>query len=98
MGRGYTNLGPHHRKIVIQLSYIHTGGQLHWNGHKKLLSQHTDGPPKFMKVKLDIIPEDIIAKYNLWEKQHNSWVYVRIELGMYGLPQAGILANKLLIQ
>ena len=27
---------------------------------------------------------------------HNGWVYIEIRKGMYGSPQAGILANKLL--
>ncbi len=36
-------------------------------------------------------------KYNLKEKvDDKGWIYVRIEQGMYGLPQAGRLANKLL--
>jgi hypothetical protein len=29
---------------------------------------------------------------------HNSFVYLEVQKGMYGLPQAGILANKLLIK
>lgn len=29
---------------------------------------------------------------------HNGYVYVRIDKGMYGLPQAGILANDLLAE
>ena len=43
--------------------------------------------PEYMKLKLAILPEEIIVKYNLREKQHDRWVYVRIDLGMYGLPQ-----------
>eukprot|EP00804_Cyclotella_cryptica_P025455 CCRYP_017202-RA/>CCRYP_017202-RA protein AED:0.33 eAED:0.21 QI:0/0/0/1/1/1/3/0/788 len=54
--------------------------------------------PEYMKLKLDLIPAEIVKKYNLPEKQHNGWVYVRINLGMYGLPQASILANKLLVK
>ena len=47
-------------------------------------------------MKLDILPEEIINKYNLRKIAHNGWVYIRINKGMYGLPEAGILANKLL--
>jgi len=54
--------------------------------------------PEYMKLKLDLIPDEIIEKYNLREKQHNGWVYERIDLGMYGIPQAGILANKILVK
>ena len=51
---------------------------------------------RYMRMKLDILPEEIINKYNLREIAHNGWVYIRINKGMYGLPEAGILANKLL--
>ncbi len=45
---------------------------------------------------LSLFPDDIIAHYNLLKKVLNGFVYMEIHLGMYGLPQAGILANKLL--
>ena len=35
-------------------------------------------------------------KYDLHKKVKNGYVYCEIVRGMYGLPQAGILANKLL--
>ena len=52
--------------------------------------------PRFMRMKLDILPEEIIVKYNLRAIAHNGWVYFRIKRGMYGLPESGILANQLL--
>jgi hypothetical protein len=53
--------------------------------------------PEFMHLPLKLIPTEIIDKYKLREKADDKgWVYVRIVLGMYGLPQAGLLANKLL--
>ena len=33
---------------------------------------------------------------NLYPLVHRDHVYMQIERGIYGLPQAGILANKLL--
>ena len=52
---------------------------------------------EFMLLQLKLIPDEIIAQYNLREKaDDNGWVYFCIELGMYGLPQAGLVANKLL--
>ena len=42
------------------------------------------------------MPEEIIQQYDLRNKCKNGFVYMQIEKGMYGLPQAGILANKLL--
>eukprot|EP01082_Thalassiosira_pseudonana_P004270 g3915.t1 g3915 contig14:1435-2889(-) len=53
--------------------------------------------PEFMQLKLSLIPDEIIEIYNLKDKvDDRGWVYVRIEQGMYGLPQAGRLANELL--
>eukprot|EP00804_Cyclotella_cryptica_P000197 CCRYP_016181-RA/>CCRYP_016181-RA protein AED:0.36 eAED:0.35 QI:0/0/0/1/0/0/2/0/414 len=52
--------------------------------------------PEYMRLKFDLIPQEIIDKYNLNDYNKDGWIYVRIDLGMYGLPQAGILANKLL--
>eukprot|EP00957_Ditylum_brightwellii_P105961 8082745-Ditylum_brightwellii.AAC.1 len=49
---------------------------------------------EYMKLPIELIPEEIIAQYNLKEKTRKGWVYIRIEKGMYRLPQAGILANK----
>ena len=51
---------------------------------------------RFMKMKIEIMPAEIIEKYNLQSIAHNGWVFFRIKKGMYGLPEAGILANKLL--
>ena len=44
-----------------------------------------------MRLHLDIIMEDIIEAYNLRVLDMNGWVYIEIQKGMYGLPQAGIL-------
>jgi len=53
--------------------------------------------PEYMRLRLDIIPKEIIIKYNLQDLVNDEgWVYVEIRKGMYGLPQAGIIANQLL--
>ena len=49
-----------------------------------------------MKLKLNLIPTEIVQKHDLRQLKDNRWIYIRINLGMYRLPQAGILANKLL--
>jgi hypothetical protein len=55
--------------------------------------------PEFMRMKLSDLPEDFVKLYNLTNiADGNGVVYVKIQKGMYGLPQAGILANKLLEQ
>jgi hypothetical protein len=54
---------------------------------------------EYLRLLLDIIPEEIILTYNLHDIVNpDGWAYIKIRKGMYGLPQAGILANKLLEQ
>ena len=49
-----------------------------------------------MKMPLSLFPQDIINNYGLNDKVLNGYVHMKTCKGMYGLPQAGILANKLL--
>jgi hypothetical protein len=51
---------------------------------------------EYMRMPVALIPDEIIQYYNLQSKIKNGFVYMEIRKGMYGLPQAGILANKLL--
>jgi hypothetical protein len=52
---------------------------------------------EYMQLQLDLIPDEIINKNKLRDIVDNQgWVYVEICMGMYGLPQGGILATKLL--
>ncbi len=48
-------------------------------------------------MKLNDIPDEVIKKYKLREKAtKNGSIYIKAKRGMYGLPQSGLLANKLL--
>lgn len=51
---------------------------------------------EYMRMPLKIIPKHIIEQYDLCTKAKHGYVYMEIRRAMYGLPQAGILANKLL--
>jgi hypothetical protein len=51
-----------------------------------------------MRLPINIIPQEIIEAYNLMPLVHNGHVYIEIQRGMHGLPQAGIIANQLLTQ
>jgi hypothetical protein len=51
-------------------------------------------PPEYIRIKLADIPQEFIDKYQLNELAQDSWIYFEKRRGMYGLPQAGILANK----
>jgi hypothetical protein len=53
---------------------------------------------EYMQMPLKLYSDDIIDHYNLREKALNGYVYMEIQHGVYGLPQAGILAIKLLCQ
>jgi hypothetical protein len=51
---------------------------------------------EYVRISIDQVPQEIIDEYNLKEKVVDGYVYVEIRKGMYGLPQAGILAQQLL--
>jgi hypothetical protein len=50
---------------------------------------------EYMKMLLSRFPEEIIQRYNLNTLAVGGWVYIEIRKGMYGLKQAGLLANQL---
>ena len=51
--------------------------------------------PEYVKINLKDIPDEIITEYKLREMATpDGNVYIEITKGMYGLPQAGLLANE----
>ncbi|KAL7481813.1 hypothetical protein ACHAW6_007491 [Cyclotella cf. meneghiniana] len=53
--------------------------------------------PEFMQLKLADIPKDVVTHYKLHALQtSDGYVYIFIQKGVYGIPQAGIIAPKLL--
>jgi hypothetical protein len=53
---------------------------------------------EYMRMELSRLPEEIVTTYNLQALSMDGWVYIEIRKGMYGLKQAGLLANQLLQQ
>ena len=51
---------------------------------------------QYMRLPIKIIPQEIINEYNLNDIEEDGWVYFKIAKGMYGLPEAGKIANDLL--
>jgi hypothetical protein len=51
---------------------------------------------EYMRMALSVFPKWIEQQYKLDEHAQNGFVYLRMERAVWGLPQAGILANKLL--
>lgn len=52
---------------------------------------------EYMKLALSVIPDEIISHYQLQSLvHHDGFVYIQIQKGMYGLPQAGRLTYNAL--
>ena len=52
---------------------------------------------EYMRLKIAELPQNLIDEYRLQKKEtKDGYVYLEIRKGMYGLPQAGILVQKLL--
>ena len=52
---------------------------------------------EYMRVPIWMLPAAIVEQYNLTDLFDDGYVYVEIRRGMYGLPQAGRLANDQLV-
>jgi hypothetical protein len=48
-----------------------------------------------MVINLFSLPQEIIDEFGLLELAHDGRIYIEIQKGMYGLPQAGIITNEL---
>jgi hypothetical protein len=51
---------------------------------------------EYMKMPISLFPPWIVTQYNLLNKVLGGYIYLQISKAIWGLPQAGILANKLL--
>jgi hypothetical protein len=51
---------------------------------------------EYIEMPLKVIAKDIIKYYGLPNKAIDGYAYMEIRKGVYCLPQASILANKLL--
>jgi hypothetical protein len=48
---------------------------------------------EYMKIPIKLLPTEITEQYKLHEIAHNGFAHMEIRKGMYGLPQAGMIAN-----
>jgi hypothetical protein len=53
---------------------------------------------EFMKMPISIFPQHVIDQYNLMEFVYKGYIWIEIKRSIYGLPQAGKLANEYLRQ
>ncbi len=51
---------------------------------------------KYMKMQINLFPKWIVKQYELMKYVLNGFNYLKMRRAVWGLPQAGILANKLL--
>ncbi len=49
---------------------------------------------EYMKIPLALFPVWTREQYHLNERAKDGWVYIEMRRAVWGLPQAGILANK----
>ena len=49
---------------------------------------------KYMKIPISLLPLQVIQEYKLRDIEEDGYVYMEVRKGMYGLPQAGKIANK----
>ncbi len=49
---------------------------------------------EYMKIPLALFPSWTIEQYNLNKLALEGWVYIEMQRAVWGLPQAGIMANK----
>ena len=83
----HTNRRLAHHKTTPKQCHINTQGKVYDHGYQKFL--------QYLWLKLADIPEYVQHQYKLQKKVTNEeWVYVKIGKGMYGLPQAGLMAQE----
>ena len=81
-----------HSQTSVQQHHLHQRGQIHDHGHFQFLPHDP-----YLSLKLSNIPMEIITEYHLpLLAEPDGTIYVLVQLGMYRLPQTGLLANVLL--
>jgi len=93
-----TNTAP------LELFKLLLNSVLSWKGARfstiDLKNFYLDTPmpdPEYVRIKITEILAKFIEEYKLAGTDCDGWVYFEIRRGCYGLPQAGILGNDLLL-
>jgi hypothetical protein len=98
VGQKLSNGGPANVKNPVQFNHFHQKCEFFGFDIAHFYLCTPLDRYEYMQLPISIIPDEIIEQYNLREIEHDGKVYIEIQKGMYGLPQAGILANNLLIE
>jgi hypothetical protein len=83
-------------KILINSVISTLGAKLLVIDIEKFFLNTPLGRFKYMVINLSSLPQETIDKYDLIQLAQDGKLYIEIQKGMYGFPQAGILANELL--
>ena len=49
---------------------------------------------EYLRVQLNMVPEEIQHQYALHKLANDSWVYIEVKKGVPGLKQSGKVANN----
>ena len=53
---------------------------------------------KYIMIKISMIPQEYVDKYNLKGKSHIGYIFSRVTKGMYGIPLARRIAYDTLVK
>ena len=53
---------------------------------------------KYIMIRISMIPQEFVEKYNSTEKAHNGYIYARLKKGMYKLPQSERIPHGALLK
>jgi hypothetical protein len=81
-------------KIIINSVISTLGAKFLVIDINKLYLNTPLGRFEYMVINLSSLPQETLDKYDLLNLAQDGKVYIEIQKGMYGLPQAGILANE----
>ena len=84
-----------HEKVIVEFNIVNPRSHVHDHGYLQPLPWYSNGTPKYMRMPLKIISQNIIDHYNLNKIATDGWVYQNI-VHVYGIPIAGKIANDLL--
>jgi hypothetical protein len=84
-------------KIIINSTISTPGARFMCMDIKDFYLNNDMSRYEYMRIPINQIPQRIMELYKLAPLVHNGAVYVEIRKGMYGLPQAGKIANDKLI-
>ena len=86
-----TNCKVHFNRVVST-----EGGRFAASDVKDFYLETPLKKPRYGKVRAKYTPQATIDKYGLQDMIEDGWLYFEIDKGMYGIPEAGRLANDML--